>query len=61
MHTMNQLVAREQSAERLRRARRRAQAARTFHPPSRVRWRAASAVARLAWRLDADAARLALK
>ncbi|MEJ7894076.1 MAG: hypothetical protein WKF94_15705 [Solirubrobacteraceae bacterium] len=58
---MNQLVAREQAADRLRRARARELASQTWHPPSRVRWRAASVVARLAWRLDAEAARIALK
>jgi hypothetical protein len=61
VHSLTQYIAREQSADRLRAATRRAEAARTYHPPSRVRGRAASVVARLAWRLDADAARIALK
>lgn len=62
MHSMsNHLIAREHAAERVRRARRHQQVSQTLHPPSRVRWRAASIVARLAWHLDADAARIALK
>ena len=61
MHPLTQHVAREQDADRLRRAARRAQSARTSHPPSPLRRRAASAAARVAWRLDADAARIALK
>lgn len=57
MHNMNQLVARE----RRRDMRPRAVVVRTSHPPSPVRRRAASVVAQVARRLDADAARLALK
>jgi hypothetical protein len=58
---LTQFVAREQAVDRLERAQARRQAARTGHPPSRVRWRAASVVARVAARLDADAARLAVR
>lgn len=61
MQSLAQSVAREQAVDRRRRAQARAQAARSQHPPSRVRWRAAAAAARLAERLDADAARLILK
>lgn len=62
MHRMNEIVAHQRSAERIDRATRRRQVApQTSHPPSRVRGRAAASVARLANRLDADAARLALK
>lgn len=61
MHCMNQLVARERAADRLRHARVRQQAAATWHPPSRARRRTAAVVARLAWRLDAEAARIAVK
>ena len=61
MHRMNQIVARQRSAERIARAHGRPPSRQTSHPPSRVRGRAAASVARLAERLDADAARLALK
>ncbi len=61
MHSLNASVAREQTADRRHRAYARSRSARSQHPPPRVRWRAAAAVARLAERLDADAARLALK
>lgn len=55
-------VAREQVRDRLERADRRQRLVQTGHPPSRrVRWRAATAVARLAWRLDEDAAKLAVR
>ena len=58
---LTQTVAREQSAARVARAETRRRAAQTLHPPSRVRWRTASAVARLAIRLDPDAARIAVR
>ncbi len=61
MQSMNTLVAREQAAQRVKRAHERQRVARTGHPPSRVRWRAATAVARLAQRLDQDAARIAVR
>ncbi|MEA2125936.1 MAG: hypothetical protein QOI80_2718 [Solirubrobacteraceae bacterium] len=59
--TLTQSVAREQAADRLRRARMRQQVSRTLHPPSRMRRRSATVVARLAQRLDADAARVAVR
>ena len=61
MHSMSQMMIREQAADRLRRARRHQQVSQTLHPPSRVRGKAARVAARLAWHLDADAARIALK
>ncbi len=62
MHSqMTQYVAREQVADRIRRARVHERIARTTHPPPGLRGRAAAVTARLAWWLDADAARLALK
>jgi hypothetical protein len=59
--TLTQRVAREQSADRARRAHARRRVSRSSHPPSQVRWRAATVVARLASRLDADAARVAVR
>ena len=61
MQSLTTLVAREQAASRVERAHERKRVARTGHPPSQVRWRVATAVARLAWRLDEDAARLAVR
>ena len=61
MQSLSSAVAREQATDRLQRAHERQRVARTSHPPSRVRWRAATAVARLAGRLDRDAARLAVR
>ena len=59
--TITQHVAREQSADRVQRAHARRRVPRSSHPPSHVRWRAATVVARLASRLDADAARVAVR
>jgi hypothetical protein len=61
--TLSQSVARAQVEHRLVRTRERAQASETQHPPSVVRRGLASAVARVAGRLDAESARqtLALK
>lgn len=61
MQSLNSLVARERVADRLERAHEHQRLTRTGHPPSRVRRRAATAAARLAWRLDRDAARLAVR
>ena len=61
MQSLTQYLARELVADRLRRSRQRHRVSETLHPPSPVRRRAASAAARLAIRLDADAARVAVK
>lgn len=58
--TITHRVAREQAADRVRRARRR-RPVRSAHPPSHMRGRAATVVARLASRLDEDAARVAVR
>lgn len=58
---LTQTVAREQATGRLQRAHARRLLMQPGHPPSRLRWRAASLVARAARRLDADAARLAVR
>lgn len=59
--TITHRVAREQAADRVRRARRRRSVPRSAHPPSHMRGRAATVVARLASRLDEDAARVAVR
>ena len=61
MQSMNSLVAREQATQRVERAHERQRVTRTGHPPSQLRWRMATRVARLAWRLDEDAARIAVR
>jgi hypothetical protein len=58
---LTQSVAREQATDRLRRAARRQPLSRTSHPPSPWRRRSATVVARLAQRLDADAARMTVR
>jgi hypothetical protein len=61
MQSLTQSVAREQATDRLRRATRRQLVQQGSHPPSLLRRRTATAVARLARRLDADAARVAVR
>ncbi len=58
---LTQQVAREQAADRVTRAHARRRVLRSSHPPSHARRRAATAVARLASKLDADAARVAVR
>jgi hypothetical protein len=48
--TLTQRVAREQTADRVRRADARRRVPQSSHPPSQVRWRPATVVARVAAR-----------